>query len=385
MPRLGTILLRSGAVSEESVTRALAVQGFAGGRLGTLLIERGSASEDDIGNALSEQHGCPYIPWSVLGAVSGTVHRRAAGEVRDPPLGGSRRARGRVHPDRPAGSREPANPRRALLRHGQENPAGRRARGPSLPGPREVLRRAPHAAFRHPRGKALAADRAVGHQEAASAAARFFDQSARASPGPRLVPRGREPDRRVARARRASRRLGRAASAARHLPTRSPRRSPGKRSRPRPHGSRVLPSAPRGAPELPEKVAPPAPPPGAWRPTPPPASSGPTATERPAAPAGPPGGMPAPAELAAILAAGAGGRDEIFDAVLAALSKRFRKTAVFVARREGVAGWSGAGERIDAREAAPARAFVVGPLDLPEHPDEPVLLPRPAAAAAPAR
>ena len=73
MPRLGTILLRSGAVSEESVTRALAVQGFAGGRLGTLLIERGSASEDDIGNALSEQHGCPYIPWSVLGSVPGTV------------------------------------------------------------------------------------------------------------------------------------------------------------------------------------------------------------------------------------------------------------------------------------------------------------------------
>ena len=73
MPRLGTILLRSGAVGEESVTRALAVQGFAGGRLGTLLIERGSASEDDIGKALSEQHGCPYIPWSVLGAVPGTV------------------------------------------------------------------------------------------------------------------------------------------------------------------------------------------------------------------------------------------------------------------------------------------------------------------------
>ena len=73
MPRLGTILLRAGAVSEESVTRALAVQGFAGGRLGTLLIERGSASEDDIGKALSEQHGCQYIPWSVLGSVPGTV------------------------------------------------------------------------------------------------------------------------------------------------------------------------------------------------------------------------------------------------------------------------------------------------------------------------
>ena len=69
MPRLGIILVRSGAVSEESVNRALSVQSFAGGRLGTLLIERGSATEDDVGQALSEQHGCPYVPWSALGSV----------------------------------------------------------------------------------------------------------------------------------------------------------------------------------------------------------------------------------------------------------------------------------------------------------------------------
>ena len=75
MPRLGTILLRAGALTEESVNRALSVQGFAGGRLGTLLIERGSASEDDIGRALSEQHGCEYVPWSALGSIAQKIGR----------------------------------------------------------------------------------------------------------------------------------------------------------------------------------------------------------------------------------------------------------------------------------------------------------------------
>src|SRR5262252_298001 len=74
MPRLGVLLVRAGAVSEESVHRALAVQGFTGGRIGTLLLERGSVSEDDVGKALSEQHGCEYIPWKILGSLpSGVV------------------------------------------------------------------------------------------------------------------------------------------------------------------------------------------------------------------------------------------------------------------------------------------------------------------------
>ncbi|MEP6993405.1 MAG: hypothetical protein ABI968_02710 [Acidobacteriota bacterium] len=69
MPRLGVLLVRAGALAEESVNRALAIQGFAGGRIGTLLIERGSASEDDVGKALAEQHDCEYIPWRVLSSV----------------------------------------------------------------------------------------------------------------------------------------------------------------------------------------------------------------------------------------------------------------------------------------------------------------------------
>ena len=73
MPRLGVLLVRAGAVSEESVHRALAVQGFTGGRIGTLLLERGSVSEDDVGRALAEQHGCDYVPWKQLAALPAAV------------------------------------------------------------------------------------------------------------------------------------------------------------------------------------------------------------------------------------------------------------------------------------------------------------------------
>ncbi len=69
MPRLGLLLVRAGALSEDSVNRALAVQGFTGGRLGTLLLERGSVSEDDVGGALAEQHGCEYVSWRRLAAL----------------------------------------------------------------------------------------------------------------------------------------------------------------------------------------------------------------------------------------------------------------------------------------------------------------------------
>jgi hypothetical protein len=73
MPRIGVLLVRAGVVSEESVNRALAVQGFAGGRLGTLLLERGSLSEGDVGKALAEQHGCAFIPWRALGSIAAGV------------------------------------------------------------------------------------------------------------------------------------------------------------------------------------------------------------------------------------------------------------------------------------------------------------------------
>ncbi len=55
--------------------------------------------------------------------------------------------------------------------------------------------------------------------------------------------------------------------------------------------------------------------------------------------------MPTTEDLAGILAAR--GRDEIFEAGLAALVRRFRRSAVFVVRPEGVAGWSGTGPGLD--------------------------------------
>jgi hypothetical protein len=73
MARIGQILVTLGATTENNVARALGVQGFAGGRLGTLLLERGSVSEDDLGEALAQQHGRPYVPWTVLGEVSPDV------------------------------------------------------------------------------------------------------------------------------------------------------------------------------------------------------------------------------------------------------------------------------------------------------------------------
>ncbi len=383
MPRLGTILLRSGAVSEESVTRALAVQGFAGGRLGTLLIERGSASEDDIGKALSEQHGCPYIPWSVLGAVSGTVTAALPAKfaIRH--------------------SAVPVELGEGFIRIALRDPANLRILDELffVTGKKILPAVAPEVRLyqalekyygerRTPRFAILAEK--LSRPTAPSVIKKPLPPPPDFSINPRELPPGL-----------ASSPEDASLIDAWRVPDEPPVGWGGlPQPPPSPHEEPETiaweevpsapawkpspPSAPRGAPELPEKVAPPAPPPGAWRPTPPPASSGPTATERPAAPAGPPGGMPAPAELAAILAAGAGGRDEIFDAVLAAFSKRFRKTAVFVARREGVAGWSGAGERIDAGRLRQlelswsdpsiflnirmSRSFYLGPLPpLPRH------------------
>jgi hypothetical protein len=73
MARIGQILVTLGATTENNVARALGVQGFAGGRLGTLLLERGSITEDALGEALAQQHGRPYVPWTVLGAASAEV------------------------------------------------------------------------------------------------------------------------------------------------------------------------------------------------------------------------------------------------------------------------------------------------------------------------
>jgi type II secretion system (T2SS) protein E len=64
--RIGHLLVRDGLITEAQLSRALEVQGFAGGRIGTLLMERGVLGEEELGRALALQHGCGFIPWSEL-------------------------------------------------------------------------------------------------------------------------------------------------------------------------------------------------------------------------------------------------------------------------------------------------------------------------------
>lgn len=73
MARLGQLLVKANLVTENNLARALGVQHFAGGRLGTLLLERGSVTEDDLGSTLAQQNGCEYVSWRVLGDVSPSI------------------------------------------------------------------------------------------------------------------------------------------------------------------------------------------------------------------------------------------------------------------------------------------------------------------------
>ncbi len=109
---------------------------------------------------------------------AGTDDRGAARQVRDPPLRRSGRARRRVHPHRPAGSRQPPDPRRAFLRHGQEDPPGDRAPEVRLYQALEKYygeRRTPRFAILAE--KLTRPTAPSGHQEAPSAAARLFGRS----------------------------------------------------------------------------------------------------------------------------------------------------------------------------------------------------------------
>jgi hypothetical protein len=68
--RIGHLLVRDDLITEAQRSRALEVQNFAGGRIGTLLMERGALGEEELGRALALQHGCGYIPWSILCNIS---------------------------------------------------------------------------------------------------------------------------------------------------------------------------------------------------------------------------------------------------------------------------------------------------------------------------
>ncbi len=342
MPRLGVLLLRSGAVTEEGVNRALAVQGFAGGRLGTLLIERGSASEDDIGRALAEQHGCEYAPWSVLGSVPGTVTAALPAKfaIR--------------HSAVPVGLGE------GFIRIALRDPANLRILDELffVTGKKIVPAVAPEVRLYQ------ALEKYYGERRTPRFAILAEKLSRPMAPSVIQKPLPPPPN---------------FSSAARELP---PGLAPGNPDEPTLLEAWRVPDAPPvgwgGLPPPPEEVDEEAesiqweetPPTGTWpaapvgpAPEPPrppaepiaprsettPGASSPwrQTREAPAVPAagGLAGGMPAPSDFAGILSAR--GRDAIFEAALSALARRFRRSAIFVVRPEGVSGWSGAGIGVD--------------------------------------
>ena len=60
-PRLGEILVKSGACSEQAVRDALKNQIIFGGRLGTNLLELQAVTEEALAKALGKQHGVPSL------------------------------------------------------------------------------------------------------------------------------------------------------------------------------------------------------------------------------------------------------------------------------------------------------------------------------------
>ncbi|MFY9550482.1 MAG: hypothetical protein WAU32_04970 [Thermoanaerobaculia bacterium] len=372
MPRLGVLLVRAGACTEESVNRALAVQNFAGGRLGTLLIERGSVSEDDVGICLAEQHGCQYIPWKTLSSLPSTVPaalpakfaiRHTAipvelGEgfirvaLRDPAnlrildelfFVTGKKIVPAVAPEvrlyqaleRYYGERR--TPRFAILAEKLSRPTAPSAIRKPLPPPPDFS-----ADKRYLPGDPRPSAESKGDDRSLPQTWRIRDDPAVGWGG--LPPPPEEVDEEAE------------SIAWEEIPSPSPAARPPKREEPR-------------------AVAPPDPTrPPAWRDT----VTGPAVNW--------PSGMPEPSDFKEILAASAGGRDAVFEAALAALGRRFRRNALFVVKAKGVAGWSGAGPEVDADALKSleipwsepsiflnvrlSRSFYLGPLPpLPRHED----------------
>jgi len=372
MPRLGVLLVRAGAVSEESVHRALAVQGFTGGRIGTLLLERGSVSEDDVGRALAEQHGCEYIPWRTLASLPPAVvaalpakfairHSALPVEVgegfvrvalRDPSnlrildelffvtgkkIVPAAAPEVRIYQALEKCYGERRTPRFAILAEKLSRPVAPQVVKKPLPPPPDFST----AAARPPGAPVV--------ERPAQADEQLVSQTWTVPDAPAVGWGGVPPP---------------PPSVADTEPESIPwEELPGSEHWPAPAGNGH--SAP---------LPPPAQPPVPWRRT--------GAAPREPGPAAPVAGMPSPADFGEMLAAR--DRDGIFDAALRALRRRFARSAVFAARADGVVGWSGAGERVDIRalraveipwsdpsvflNVRMGQAFYLGPLPpLPRH------------------
>jgi hypothetical protein len=377
MPRLGVLLVRAGALTEESVNRALSIQGFAGGRIGTLLLERGSVSEDDVGKALAEQHGCDYVPWRVLGAVPPNIVAALPAKfaIRH--------------------SAVPVEIGEGFVRIVLRDPANLRILDELffVTGKKIVPAVAPEVRIyqalekcygerRTPRFAILAEK--LSRPTLASIIKKplppppDFSATPPSFPGDPIPLIVEEAD-------------GDPLQQAWTVPDAppmvygsfAPPPEPSMDAEPESIAWEEIPSQPVRPLSVPEEPRP--------RPVAAAASrtssthwlqaSGPA--NEPAPPPPPQkAGMPSPADFAAILAAR--NRDEIFEAALRTLARRFRTSAVFAVKSEGIVGWAGAGERIDAAAlrnldipwAEPSlflnvrmsRSFYLGPLPpLPRH------------------
>jgi hypothetical protein len=370
MPRLGVILVRAGAVSEENVHRALAVQGFTGGRIGTLLLERGSVSEDDIGKALSEQHGCEYVPWRTLGSIAPAVIAALPAKfaIRH--------------------SAVPVEVGEGFVRVVLRDPANLRVLDELffVTGKKIVPAAAPEVRIYQ------ALEKCYGERRTPRFAILAEKLSRPVTPSVIKKPLPPPPD---------------FSAASQNLPGFAPPVPRETEDDGLPQTWSVpdlptvgwggLPAPPEGPVEAePESIPweelpggesrailegpgagaplPPPLPPSSWRRT----SS--TPRDAPAAP--PDAGMPTAADFSEMLAAR--DRDGVFDAALRTMRRRFARSAVFAVRPDGIAGWSGAGERVDARalrsleipwsepsiflNVRMSRGFYLGPLPpLPRH------------------
>jgi len=364
-------------VTEESVHRALAVQGFTGGRIGTLLLERGSVSEDDVGNALAEQHGCEYVPWRTLGALP-------------PPVIAALPAKFAIRH-----SALPVEVGEGFVRVALRDPSNLRILDELffVTGKKIVPATAPEVRIYQALEKCYGERRTPRFAILAEKLSRPTAPSVIKKPlppppdfshvPPPPLPGGFEPA--------PSSDTGDAPAPAWADVPDVPPVGWGGLPPPPPEVAETepesipweeapsadawsAPAAPQAANPAPGNSGAPAQPPVTWR------RAAPPAREPAAAP--PAAGMPSPTDFGEMLAAR--DRDGVFDAALRALRRRFARSAVFAARANGVVAWSGAGERVDVRalkaldipwtdpsvflNVRMSRAFYLGPLPpLPRH------------------
>jgi hypothetical protein len=71
--RLGEMLLKVGALTEDQLEQVLNAQAIYGGRLGTNLVEMGFIGEDDLAHALNEKLGIPCVDVALLNSVPAEI------------------------------------------------------------------------------------------------------------------------------------------------------------------------------------------------------------------------------------------------------------------------------------------------------------------------